>query len=209
MDLCFGKWGFVQLGELVTYLMRYRMDTEPVEKLVRKAQEFDVPVQVHISTSNARGQGGFSSGGEQLEDMLDLADRVPGAKYIIAHGIGAPAKDPPAIETYLRIIQRRYGRWPENLWIEIKDFNATAAISIALRHIPSLRLLAGTDWENSEELPYPLYGTMFYGGKKGKSFSPNVKSLVNLLREAGADEETIRRIAWKNAAALFKLDDWS
>jgi predicted TIM-barrel fold metal-dependent hydrolase len=205
MDLCFGKWGFVQLGEMLTYLMDYRMNTDPVEKLVRQAQQFDVPVQVHISTSNAKGQGGYVSGEAQLEDMLDLTERVPDVRYIIAHGIGAPAKEPPVIEAYLRVIDRRYGRWPEHLWMEIKDFNATDAISTALPHIPSTRLLAGTDWENPKEPPFPPYGTMFWGGRDGKPFTPNVKSLVRLLKEAGADDATIRRIAWQNAAGLYKL----
>jgi hypothetical protein len=27
MDACFGQWGFVQLGEMVQYVMDYRMDT--------------------------------------------------------------------------------------------------------------------------------------------------------------------------------------
>ena len=73
---------------MVTYIMGYRMNTDGVEKLVRNAREFDVPVHVHISTSNAKGQGGFVSGEAQLEDMLDLTERVPGVKYIIAHGVG-------------------------------------------------------------------------------------------------------------------------
>jgi len=68
MDLCLGEWGFVQLGEMLQYMMGYEMNSPPVEKLVRRAIEFGVPVQVHISTSN-RQEHASSHGIAQLTDL--------------------------------------------------------------------------------------------------------------------------------------------
>ncbi|MBC8459336.1 MAG: amidohydrolase family protein [Deltaproteobacteria bacterium] len=206
MDQCFGEWGFVQLGELVTYLMNYRMNTKSMEKLVRKAVEYGVPIHVHISTSNAKPQGNFSSGEEELEDMLDLVERVPEGKYIVAHGIGAPLIHPPVVDTYLDIIDRRYGQWPENLWIEIMHFHA-AGVSSALRYIPASKIMAGMDWSTGALPPYPLYGTIFGPAEKENPYPPSVESLVNLLAEAGADGKMIKQIAYQNAFELYGLED--
>ncbi len=53
MDVTFGQWRFVMLGEMVQYMMHYRMNSDPVARLVRKAVEFDVPTQVHIRPPTA------------------------------------------------------------------------------------------------------------------------------------------------------------
>lgn len=107
MDLCFGEWGFPLFGEMLQYMMDYRMNSPEVERLVRRAAEFDVPVQVHISTSNS-AQGPFASGNEELADLCDLVDRVPEAKYILAHFVGTD-KLPPVVDGYLDDLERRYG----------------------------------------------------------------------------------------------------
>ncbi len=205
MDQCFGKWGFVQLGEVVPYFMHHRINIPPMVKLAQRALEYDVPVHIHISTSNAKNQGPFPTGEDQLEDMLDLVERVPEAKYIVAHGIGAPSIHPPVVEKYLSIIDRRYGRWPDNLWTEIIHFHA-AGVKSALSYIPSSRITSGTDWHTWMEPPYPPYGTVM-GSVGPGPFPPCVESLINLLAEAGADENTIRQIGYQNAFELYGLED--
>ena len=35
MEVCFGEWGFVMLGELLPYLMNHTMNSAPAERLVR------------------------------------------------------------------------------------------------------------------------------------------------------------------------------
>ena len=50
MDICFNEWGFVMLGEMLQYSMNYDMDSDVAETVVRKAVEYDVPVQVHLGT---------------------------------------------------------------------------------------------------------------------------------------------------------------
>ncbi len=144
MDRCFGEWGFVLLGEMLQYIMHYRMDSAPVRRLVEQAAAFDAPVQVHISTSN-RAQGRFASGVEELEDFLNLAERVPEARYLLAHLVGSPKDDPPVIATYLDIIEKRLGGWPENFWAEIIRFHSPG-VPVALARIPHEKLRAGTDW---------------------------------------------------------------
>ena len=81
MDLCFGEWGFVQLGEMLQYMMDFRMDSDPTEQLVRKAVEYDVPVQVHLGTYcwPVRGYTAFDSadGIQHMADLLGIVRRCP------------------------------------------------------------------------------------------------------------------------------------
>jgi predicted TIM-barrel fold metal-dependent hydrolase len=204
MDLAFGELGFVLFGEMIQYIMHYRMNSEPVVRLVKKAVEYDVPVQVHISTSNS-AQGNFSSGIEELDDFLDLVERVPEATYLLAHFVGAPKSDPPVVETYLDIIDRRCGGWPENFWAEIMHFNSPG-LPVALQRIPNDRLMPGTDYTTRNAPPYVPYGIIFGKSIEENPYPPNVASLVGFLKEAGANDATIKAIGWDNAARLLKLD---
>jgi hypothetical protein len=40
------------IGEMLQNMLGYEMNSPQVEKIVRRAVEFDIPMQVHISTSN-------------------------------------------------------------------------------------------------------------------------------------------------------------
>ena len=204
MDKCLGEWGYVQLGELVTYLHHYNMNCGNTERLVRKAVEYDVPIHVHISTSNAKPQGHYASGEEELADMLDLMDKVPEGKYIFTHGIGAPQISPPVIETYLKMIDKRYGKWPDNLWIEIIHFHA-AGVKSAIGYIPIDKIMSGTDWNTQKGRPFHPYGTSFLGAdaELPAPYPPNIDSLINFLLQAGVKEADIEKIAYQNALTLY------
>ena len=204
MDVAFGQWGFVMLGEMVQYLMHYRMDSDPVERLVRKAVEFDVPVQVHISTSNS-AQGNFTSGTGELHDFLALVQRVPEARYILAHFVGSPRSNPTVVEGYLDIIDRELGGWPGNFWAEIIHFHSPG-VPVALARIPHDRLTAGTDWVGRPGPPFLPYGIV-YGVQSPEQnpYPPSVASYAGFLVAAGASQETVRAIASENAARLLKL----
>ncbi|NOZ21962.1 MAG: amidohydrolase [Planctomycetes bacterium] len=204
MDRCFGEWGFVQLGEMLQYMMDYVMDSDEVEALLRKAVEYDVPVQVHVSTSNSK-TGPSSFGTEQLDDLLKAVDRVPEAKYILAHAVGGEKDDPPVVDEYLDRVEARYGTWPDNFWMEIRDFNSPGLRS-ALARVPPTRLLAGTDWTNRVGPPFPSYGTLFaMESDKKNPYPPRVASMIDLLRNEGATDETLAAIGFTNAAELFRL----
>mgnify|MGYP001440928087 CR=1 FL=1 len=203
MDLCCGRFGFPLLGEMLQYMMDFRMDSPAVEALVRRAVEFDVPVQVHISTSNS-AQGSFTSGNEELADLCDLYDKVPEAQYILAHFVGTD-KLPPVVDGYLDDLDRRYGRFPDNMWAEIRDFSSPG-VSSALERIPHDRLIAGTDWVTRVGPPFPPYGVLFPATSAADNpYPPSVAAMADLLRAAGADEDTVRMIAWDNAARLLRL----
>jgi len=203
MDLCFGEFGFPLFGEMLQYMMHYRMDSPEVETLVRRAVEFDVPVQVHISTSNS-AQGNFTSGNEELADLCDLHDKVPEAKVILAHFVGTD-KLPPVVDGYLDDLDRRYGRFPENMWAEIRDFSSPGVKS-ALERIPHDRIIAGTDWVTRVGPPFPPYGVLFPATSAADNpYPPHVAAMVDLLRQAGADDETIGLISSENARRLMKL----
>lgn len=199
METCFEKWGFVQLGEMLQYMMDYKMDSDPVEELVRLAVGYDVPVQVHISTSN-RGEHSSSFGMDQLLDLFRLMDRVPEAKYILAHAVGMPDDNPPVVDAYLDAVEQRFSSWPDNCWMEIRDFNSPG-IRSALAGVPSTRLIAGTDWTTREGPPFQPYGTLF--GVKENPYPPCVASMVGFLKEAGADEEVVEQIGFGNAESLL------
>jgi len=204
METCFEKWGFVQLGEMLQYMLGFRMDSDATETLVHRAVEYDVPVQVHISTSNS-AQGGFSGGIEELENLFGLVDRVPEAKYILAHAVGSDRDDPPVIDEYVDRIERQYEEWPRTFWAEIRDFSSPGLPS-ALRRIPPDRLIAGTDWTTRIGPPFMPYGMIFAVPSPDENpYPPCIASMVTFVREAGATDETIRKIAFENAARLLKL----
>ena len=145
MDLAFGEWGFVQLGELVQYIHGYDMDCDASEAVVRRAVEFGVPVQVHVSTSN-RCLDRSCNGVMHLTDFFGIVERVPEKQeYRIAHAIGTPT-EPPVIDLYLDMIDKRYGAYPDNFWLEIRDFNSpgvAAAVSNGYRTHASSRARTG------------------------------------------------------------------
>jgi predicted TIM-barrel fold metal-dependent hydrolase len=204
MDVAFGQWGFVMLGEMVQYLMHYRMDSHSVARLVRQAVEIDVPVQVHISTSNS-AQGNFTSGTEELYDFLALVQRVPEARYLLAHFVGSPRRDPTVVEGYLDIIDRELGGWPANFWAEIIHFHSPG-VPVALARIPHDRLMAGTDYVGRPGPPFLPYGTVYGVQSPAENpYPPKVASYAGFLTAAGASPEAVRAIGSENAARLLRI----
>ncbi len=204
MEAYFGEWGFVQLGEMLQYMMDYEMNSDPVEALVRRAVAFGVPVQVHLSTSNAEAHAS-SHGMEQLADLFGIAERVPEAKYILAHAVGMPDANPPVVDAYLDAIETRFATWPENFWMEIRDFHSPGVRS-ALSRVPANRLLAGTDWTTRHGPPFLPYGTIFGVARPEENpYPPSVAAMVGFLKEAGATDEAVDQIGFRNASALLGL----
>lgn len=210
MKVCFEEWGFVMLGEMLQSAMKYRMDSDAGEKVVRLAVKYDVPVQVHLGTywhAKYHRRGDTSGLGiDHIGDLLGIAERVPEAKYILAHAIGCgPTPDfIPWADMYLDVIQGNFATYPRNFWIEIRDFQCKG-LRRTLSEVPIDRLLAGTDWTTRIGPPFQSYGTMFAVEEAKNPFPPKVSSFINFLRQAGANEEAIARIAFENARDLFKL----
>jgi len=210
MDVCFGEWGFIQLGEMLQYMMDFRMDSDAAERVVRKAVDYDVPVQVHLGTYcwPARGYRAFDSGDgiQHLADLLGIARRVPEAKYILAHAIGCgPTPEYiPWADMFLDVIHGSFETYPDNFWIEIRDFHCPA-LPRAIRDVPTTRLLSGTDWTTRKGPPFQAYGTMFDVAEADNPFPPGVESFVGFLRAAGATPADIERIGSGNARQLYRL----
>ncbi|MBN1676090.1 MAG: amidohydrolase family protein [Kiritimatiellae bacterium] len=209
MDICFGEWGFIQLGEMVQYIMDYRMDSDAVEKVMRAAVRYDVPVQVHLGTywhKDFKGSAGDGSG--QMQDLLRAADRVPEAKIILAHaiGVGPSPQFVPWADWFLDVLAAVFDEYPRNFWMEIRDFQSPALARV-LREVPTDRILAGTDWTTRVGPPFQSYGTMFNVSEAENPFPPCVGSMVQFLQEAGASEADIARIAFENAKNLFGIDE--
>jgi len=204
MEVCFEQWGFIQLGELLQYMFGFQMDCDDTERILRKAVEYDVPVQVHISTSNSTQGQPPTNGIDQLRDLFGAVQRVPEAKYILAHAVGMP-DDPPVVDQYLDLIDEQYGRWPDNFWAEIRDFSSPGVRSV-LDRVPADRLIAGTDWTTRVGPPFLPYGMIFNVPDISENpYPPNLDAMSQLLRDAGATEEGVRRIAFDNAAALLRI----
>ena len=205
MDVCFGEWGFVQLGEMLQYIMHYEMADEAVATIARHAAAYGVPVQVHISTSNSC-RDLSCNGVMHLQDLFALIDRVPEARYVLAHVIGTMADDPPVIEHYLNLIDEHFGRLPESIWLEIRDFNSPG-VPAALRRVPASHLLAGTDWVSRVGPPFLPYGMVFANTTvEGNPYPPCVESMAGFLRAAGASEQEVARIAHGNARELLGIE---
>lgn len=207
MDVCFGEWGFVMLGEMLQYSMNYLMDSDVAEKVVRHALGYDVPVQVHLGTYWHKDFSGSCDGMDHMRDLLRAADRVPEAKYILAHAIGCgptPAYVPWA-DMFLDTLAGVFETYPENFWVEIRDFHCPA-LRRTVAEVPGNRLLAGTDWTTRVGPAFQSYGTMFGVSEDENPYVPGVASMEGFLRDAGASDATVSRIAVENARELFHLD---
>jgi predicted TIM-barrel fold metal-dependent hydrolase len=206
MKISFEEWGFVMLGEMLQYSMNYRMNSDAAEKVVRLAVHYDVPIQVHLGTYWHRKAGSSGAGMDHLADLLGIAERLPEAKYILAHAIGCgPTPDyVPWADMFLDALAGVFPKYPMNFWIEIRDFQCRA-LKRTLAEVPSERLLAGTDWTTRIGPPFQSYGTMFDVPEGKNPFPPRVASFKKFLRDAGASDETIVKVAFKNALDLFKL----
>ncbi len=206
MDIALGEWGFVQLGEMLPYMFDFQMDSEAGERLVRKATEFDVPVQIHMGTYWGYKMGASGHGMHHMEDLLGIAERVPEAKYILAHAIGCAETKRLISWAYwfLDVLGGVFEEFPAHFWLEIRDFHSPA-LPRTIAEVPRERLLAGTDWTTRVGPPFQSYGTMFNVAESDNPFPPKVASFIDFLRQAGASEETIEHIAWRNAAALYRL----
>jgi predicted TIM-barrel fold metal-dependent hydrolase len=213
MNICFEEWGFVQLGEMLPFKHKYRINDYNSQKITQLAAKYDVPVQVHLGTYWLKGAVPFDNmdSMNQMGDLLDLADRVPQAKYILAHAIGCgPTKEYISwANMFLDTLQGVFPKFPDNFWVEIRDFQ-TPALTRTIHEIPVTRILSGTDWTTEIGPPFKPYGTMYEltldKFKSMKSpFPPKVSSFVGFLHKAGANEDDIERIGYKNAVELYKL----
>ncbi len=210
MKVCFEEWGFVMLGEMLQYSMNYRMDSDAAEKTVRLAVHYGAPVQVHLGTywhPRYHRRGDKSGLGiDHLADLLGIAERVPEAKYILAHAIGCgPTPDfIPWADMFLDTIAGVFASYPRNFWIEVRDFQCKA-LKRTVAQVPADRLLAGTDWTTRIGPPFQSYGTMFDVPEGQNPFPPCTQSMKDFLRTAGATEDAVARIAYRNALELFNL----
>jgi predicted TIM-barrel fold metal-dependent hydrolase len=206
MDICFGEWGFVQLGEMLQYMMNYRMDSDGVERAVRRAIDYDVPVQVHLGTYWHKDFEGSCDGMDHMRDLLRLVDRVPEAKYVLAHAVGCgPGSEYISwADMFLDTIAGLFPTYPDNFWIEIRDFQCPA-LRRTLAEVPTTRLLSGTDWTTRIGPPFQDYGTMFGVAAEDNPFPARVASFVDFLRQAGATENDVSRIGFDNACDLYRI----
>ncbi len=206
MERCFGEWGFVMLGEMLPYLMDYHMDSRETEQVVRRAVDFDVPIQVHLGTYWHRDHAGSTDGMIQMRELLRVAERVPEGRYILAHaiGVGPSPEYIPWAGMFLDTLGGVFQDYPRNFWVEIRDFHAPA-LGRALAEVPLDRLLAGTDWTTRVGPPFQSYGTVFEYLERENPYPPSVSAMTQFLKKAGAAEADIRLIACDNASNLFRI----
>ncbi|MHB0878569.1 MAG: amidohydrolase family protein [Anaerolineae bacterium] len=199
------KWGFVQYGEVLEDVVDWGLTTPEVVRSVEQAAAYDLPVQVHVSTNYEKGK-------RHMAQLLGLAERVPQARYIVAHAIGGRMTD-----YYLEVMAPRIARG-EGYWLEIRDFDDVPALSRAIAAVGAEHLIAGTDWTNRIGPPHLPYGVRFdvpdptspIGRRAIRSlddlpYDPSVATFVRFLKQAGATPAQIDRIAWANAAELLGL----
>ncbi len=195
IELYAGEHGFVQVGEVLGYSMGFELDSPAMVKIARKAAEFGVPVQCHVSTA---GQ----PQGEQMRQTINLARMVPEAKIIAAHAIGGTNS-----YTHITAAEIYAMMGGENLWLEIRDFNTREWVREAVERLGSDRLIAGTDWIARGQAPFLPYGILFPHESADENPYPcTVASLEGFLRESGCDEDDVANIAARNSIELFGLE---
>jgi len=208
MKACFEEWGFVQFGEMLPYIHKYRLTDASSEKLIKQAAKYNVPVQIHLGTwwcNNAR-PGDSMDGMNQFADILEVMKRVPEANYILAHAIGDSGPTPGCVswaDMYLDTL-KLYPEFPGNLWVEIANFSCPA-LKRTIKEVPVNKLISGTDWTTRIGPPFQPYGTMFGMKLKDNPFPPGIESFAGFLRKAGASKDDIEKIGYRNAQELFKL----
>jgi|LSQX01.2.fsa_nt_gb predicted TIM-barrel fold metal-dependent hydrolase len=207
MDKALGEWGFVQLGEMLQYSHGYTMDSDAAEAVVRHSLDFDVPVQVHIGTYYGLHSGTTSEAGmEQLADLIRCYERVPEAKYILAHAIGCGPSGEyiPWANMVLDTLTMHFSEYPDTFWVEIRDFQCPA-LPRTLAEVPAERLLSGTDWTTRVGPPFQSYGTMFDVPENENPFEPGIEAFVSFLKAAGASDDAVEMIGAGNAQELYRV----
>jgi hypothetical protein len=135
--------------------------------------------------------------------------RVPEARFIAGHLIGLAEAKPTRVEHYLDVIDKRFGRWPRNLWAEICSFRSPG-LKPALARIPLDRLVAGTDWSARGVPPLRPYGMTFVcllnGVPEPCDETPSSRQLAHFLEHAGLTPPQVEAIGYGNAAALLRLE---
>ena len=192
VERCFGEWGFVLFGEMLQYIMGYDPAGPASVALVRRCAELGVAVQLHVSTNTEKGV-------EHFGGLVRMARAVPEAKVILAHALGGAMSD-----YYIDQVQA-CGLPIERLWLEVRDFNHVEALRRALGELGADHLIAGTDWTTRVGPPCQAYGTIFNVAEADNPFAPSVASLVAFLREAGATDDELEQVAWRNADELLGL----
>jgi hypothetical protein len=104
---------------------------------------------------------------------------------------------------FLDTIATYFPSYPDNFWIEVRDFQCPA-LRRTVQEVPSSRLLAGTDWTTRIGPPFQSYGTMFDVPEGENPFPACVGSFVGFLQQAGADEDAIAQIGFENARELYR-----
>ncbi len=195
IDVYSGEHGFPQVGEVLGYAMSFALDPPEMVEIARHAAKRGLPLECHCSTA---GQ----PFGNQIRQTINLARQVPEAKIIAAHALGGT-------NSWLHITAAEvyYDMGGENLWLEIRDFNTRAYLRAALQRLGSERLIVGTDWLGRANEPYAPYGVVFHVDPEDMPYPCNVASLEGFLREAGASDEDVDRIAALNSIELFGLQD--
>jgi predicted TIM-barrel fold metal-dependent hydrolase len=190
MDKCFGDWGFVQLGEMLQYMLDFDMAGPGSVAVTRRAAEFGVPVQCHVSTMTDQCVAHFAG-------VRDLARQVPEAQIILAHALGG-ANTQYYIEEF-----ERSGMDPDRTWFEFRDFHNIPANRLALERLRPDRMIPGTDWVTRVGPPYLPYGTVFNYTADTNPYPPSAEALMGFLREAGATDEQVRRLGSDNPRELL------
>jgi len=195
IELYAGDHGFVQVGEVLGYSMGFELDSQAMVKIARRAGEFGVPVQCHVSTAGQQD-------GEQMRQTISLARMAPEAQIIAAHAIGGRNS-----YTHITAAQVYFEMGGRNLWLEIRDFNTREWVRAAVERLGAERLIAGTDWITRGQPPFAPYGILFPHESADENPYPcMVASLEGFLRESGCSEQDISRIAAENSIALFGLE---
>jgi hypothetical protein len=104
----------------------------------------------------------------------------------------------------LDTLTMHFSEYPENFWVEVRDFQCHA-LKRTLAEVPTERLLSGTDWTTRVGPPFQSYGTMFDVPEDENPFDPGIEAFVGFLKAVGASEADVEMIGAGNAKSLYRL----
>ncbi len=172
--------GFVGVGELLDRVQGYRYADDNFAQLVRLAEEYQVPFNLHVTDPKLDDRPGMQP--TPLPEFEALAHQHPHTHFILAHlGGGLPWNSTPSL--------------PPNLFFDLATIPLIYSADCyqkAIDAVGSRRILFGTD--------YPLCTF------PQESHEPEFKRAVNEIRQLGLPSDQWDAIMGANLLNLISRD---
>jgi len=135
---------------------------------------------------------------ESARFIRDLVRRAPGRLY------GSCCVNPNFLDPSLRTMEACFGEWG---FVQMNHASSHGMGQLRdlfglVRRVPDAHYILA----HAVGPPFLPYGTIFgVAGAEDNPYPPSIASMVAFLKRAGADDETVERIGYRNAAELLRV----